>query len=136
MVDKTRRKQFAKEYVENGGSGADAARKSGSPKSCAKITASRWLKKPDVQEEISRHRKNIESKLDVTIEKKIERLWSIAESTEEKSRDVISAIDVLNKMQGSYVQHVDVKSDGEKIQGGAVLVLPAEQIIEINKEDK
>jgi phage terminase small subunit len=120
----------------NGGKGKDAAKKSGSPDSCAHVTASRWLKKPDVQEEIARHRKNIESKLDVTIEKKIERLWSIAESTDEKSRDVISAIDVLNKMQGSYVHHVDVKSDGEKIQGGAVLVLPAEQILKINEEEK
>ncbi len=123
-MNKTRRQQFARAYVKNGGDGAQAAIETGSPKSSAKVTGSRWLKQPDVQAEIEKQRKNSESKLEITIEKKMKRLWNIAISTEEKSRDCISAIAELNKMQGHYEkQKIDVTSNNETMSS-VVLVLP------------
>jgi phage terminase small subunit len=98
-------KYFCREYVDNLGNGTQAyltAYNSDSPTAAA-IESSRLLARPDIRDYINSLNKPMEQQTITDRQKKIEVLWSIINNPATKDSDKISALNVLNRMQGDYV---------------------------------
>ncbi len=95
---------FCKHYLTNIANkveapGLDAARTAGFKDSTGlAVSVSRLLLRDDVKEYIAAHQQKITAKTEITSEKKMDILWDIAQMGIDKDR--ISAINILNKMQG------------------------------------
>ncbi len=116
---------FCKNYLANNFVGKDAALTAGFSEKSAKCIAYQLLKKPRIKKYLSKRLKEVEKKLDIKFEQKIELLWKTAErcyglKEEELERlrsgetlkgvfefqpeALIKAVAELNKMQGHYAE--------------------------------
>lgn len=106
---------FARHYVENGGNGADAARKAGYAELAAKEIGSRLLTYANVKKMVDEYRALKVNALKTTSEWKMEKLTTVAEVLQQQimenpgtpaaaamSSAMGKLISEMNKMQGHY----------------------------------
>lgn len=96
---------FCREYLIDS-NGKQAAIRAGYAPKNAEITASKYLRLSKFQEHLDKLRDKIESKKILTAIE-IQEMLS-ARATDELDALGIKAIDILNKMQGAYVERVDM----------------------------
>jgi len=115
-----RERLFCKRYLANDYNASEAARFAGYKESASSNIGSRMLGKVHIQEYIEKSVRKIEKKLEITIEKKIEALWLIAQGGIPKNGEqvsastAVSAIAELNKLQGHYPK--ETKADDKETE--------------------
>jgi phage terminase small subunit len=98
----TKEQRFVREYRVDGDA-ANAARRAGYAKASAKVTGCRLLKKPEVAAAIANHESEKANQLIADAAERRELLTGIARSGKNPVA-AIKAVDILNKMDGVYVQ--------------------------------
>jgi phage terminase small subunit len=98
----TKEQRFIREFRVDG-DGANAARRAGYASSSAKVTACRLLKKPAIAEAIANHESEKANQLIADANERRELLTRISRSNKNPVA-AIKAIDVLNKMDGAYIE--------------------------------
>ena len=103
---------FARKIVE-GMTQADAYR---SAFSCNRMTdktiwekASRLMAEDKVQARVKELRDQINTEAIMSAQKRLEWLTTVIQNNEESTSDRLKAIDLMNKMQGEYVQKVEAE---------------------------
>lgn len=104
--------RFVREYRVDG-DGANAARRAGYASKSAKVTACKLLKKPEVAALIANQEQEKANQRIADAAERRELLTLIARDTGAKNRmSAIKAMDVLNKMDGVYVQKHEHTGEG------------------------
>lgn len=105
---------FVQEIIK-GKSQADAYRSAYSCKNMSDNAiyreASLLVDSPKISQRIAELREKLTSSTIMTAQERLEELTKIAKSKEESTMDRIRAMDLMNKMQGEYVQKVEAKVD-------------------------
>lgn len=100
-----RERRFVDAYMgAAAGNGTQAAITAGYARNSAKVTASRLLTKANVSDAIQIIRLATEKTTIADAKERRETLTTIVRSTREQSLVRVKAVDVLNKMDGVYVQ--------------------------------
>ena len=101
--------------IIQGMSQADAYR---SAYSCKKMSdnaiyreASLLVDSPKISQRIAELREKLTKSTIMTAQERLEWLTKLIQNTEEGTTDRLRAIDLMNKMQGEYVQKVEAKVD-------------------------
>lgn len=111
-----KQEKFVQGIIE-GMSQADAYR---SAYNCKKMTdksihetASKLMREPKIATRVAELREKIASDNIMTAQQRMEWLTELVKSAEESTTDKLRAVDIMNKMQGEYVQKIeaDVNSD-------------------------
>jgi len=103
-----REQAFVLAFVgEAAGNQAKAAELAGYAKGSAKVTACRLMQKANVKAAIANRAANLTRQSIADAAERREILTAIARSKDSEHRDVAKAIDVLNKMDGLYIQKVE-----------------------------
>jgi len=95
--------------VHYDGNATEAAIKAGYSKKTAYSQGQRLLKNVEVARAIEEREKKRDTPLIMDREKRMETLSAIASNPDTAERDRIKSIDVLNKMDGVYLERVEVK---------------------------
>jgi len=116
--------EFARAYVANGcDNPKQSAITAGFAISTASQQASKLLRRADVQSYINTHKTKMQQKFEITAEQKLRKLWEFVEVGDEKTSDKITAIVVMNRMQGHDAPpKVAVDPDGRPVT--AVVFMP------------
>lgn len=111
-----KQEKFAQGIIE-GMSQADAYRSAYSTKNQADKTiwenASRLMADSKVQARVKELREQLTNELIMSAQKRLEWLTKVIQNEEEATSDKLKAIDLMNKMQGEYVQKIaaDVQTE-------------------------
>lgn len=115
--------KFVEAYLKNGGNGTKAAISAGFSERSASAVSVRLKRDEVFKKAIEKARNRTEKFIDITHEKKIKVLWDIAtDNINVNKKAAISAIDVINKMDGSYIVKTDITTNGNSLN--AVVILP------------
>lgn len=95
--------KFCLEFRRHNGNKKEAAIAAGYSKKSASALASQLLKLPKVQKRIQELAKDAERKTIISIIERQQVLSQIARDPTKEDRDRIRAIDILNKMDGRYL---------------------------------
>ncbi|MGI6029626.1 MAG: terminase small subunit [Candidatus Heteroscillospira sp.] len=102
--------KFAKNIALEGMNYSDAYRSSYSVKRMSDKTindeASKLMNNPDITQRIAELRAELDGKGIMTVQKRLEWLTEVIQSEDEKTDTKLKAVDIMNKMQGEYVQKV------------------------------
>lgn len=111
-----KQEKFVQGIIE-GMSQADAYR---SAYSCKRMTdksiwenASRLMNDSKVASRVAELREKIANESIMTAQQRMEWLTKVVTSEEESTMDKLRAVDIMNKMQGEYVQKVEAKVDND-----------------------
>ncbi|MTI13249.1 terminase small subunit [Sansalvadorimonas verongulae] len=107
-----RQRRFVKEFMANGGNATQAAISSGYSSRSAYSQADRLMRNDEVLSELEEHRQELEKGLDMTIEKRLRYLKSVADKGLEpivvgdtvrppNLSAVVSAVAEMNRMLGT-----------------------------------
>lgn len=114
-----KQEKFAQSIVE-GMSQADAYRSAYSTKRMADKTiwenASRLMADSKVKARVQELRDRIATDSIMTAQERLEWLTELIKNTEEGTTDRLRAIDIMNKMQGEYVQKVEANVNVAKLE--------------------
>ena len=104
---------FCREYVSNGGNGAQAYLKAYNTEDYSTSTteSSLLLKEKHIQDEIIRLTSPDVEKTKSEREKVKDKLWSIINDPTEKTENVCRAMDILNRMNAEYIQRTESTSE-------------------------
>jgi phage terminase small subunit len=111
-----KQEKFVQEIVK-GASQADAYRTAYNSKRMSDKTiheaASRLMNDSKISARVQELREQIDQSTIMTAQQRLEWLTELVQSTEESTNDKLRAIDLMNKMQGEYVQKIeaDVNND-------------------------
>ena len=112
-----KQEKFVQNIIE-GMSQADAYRSAGY--NCKKMSnnaiwheASQLMDNPKVAQRVQELREQLEDKAIMTAKERLKWLTEVIQSEREKTDTKLKAVDIMNKMQGEYVQKVeaDVKQE-------------------------
>ena len=105
-----KQEKFVQGIIE-GMSQADAYRSAYSTKNMSDKTiwenASRLMADSKVQARVKELREQLTNELIMSAQKRLEWLTGVIQNKEESTSDKLKAIDLMNKMQGEYVQKVE-----------------------------
>lgn len=76
-------------------------------------TASKMMANPKVITRLEELRNELATPAIMTAQKRLEWLTEVINSKDESTGDKLRAVDIMNKMQGQYVQKVEAKVDGD-----------------------
>jgi phage terminase small subunit len=102
-----RQARFVKEYAADP-NGTQAAIRAGYAVSSAKVTASRLLTKPNIQELLAVTERATAETLDLTHRYVLKGLMSIAENTEATQSARVRAYELLGKHQGMFTDRIEI----------------------------
>ena len=111
-----KQEKFVQGIIE-GMSQADAYRSAYSTKNMSDKTiwenASRLMADSKVQARVKELREQLTNELIMSAQKRLEWLTGVIQNKEESTSDKLKAIDLMNKMQGEYVQKVQAEVQTE-----------------------
>ena len=108
-------RDFCNEYLKNGGNGTQAALKAGYSPATATRQASQVLKKPVVQEYLQRAQKRLEKADIAKVEDILYKLTKMMDDPNVTDQNKLKAMDMLLKVQGAYLERVEVTKNNIKI---------------------
>lgn len=112
-----KQEQFAKNIALENMSYADAYRSAYNAKGMADKTvhekASRLKDMDKVRARVEELRAELATPSIMTAQKRLEWLTDLVNSVEESTNDKLKAIDIMNKMQGEYVQKIEADVNSE-----------------------
>lgn len=76
-------------------------------------TASKLMADPKIASRVAELRDKIANESIMTAQQRMEWLTRVVNSEDESTMDKLRAVDIMNKMQGEYVQKVEAKVDNE-----------------------
>ena len=76
-------------------------------------TASKLMANPKVITRLEELRNELATPAIMTAQKRLEWLTTVINSKEESTGDKLRAVDIMNKMQGEYVQKVEAKVESD-----------------------
>ena len=124
-----RQEKFCLEYIRHGNA-AVAYRAAGynpQSKGSAEAMGSRLLRNVNVRQRLAELRKKMEGPAIMDAQERREKLTEIARSPATEDKDIIKAIDTLNKMDSLYIQKTELS--------GKVQTVPDRLVIDYGGDD-
>lgn len=105
-----RQKAFCEFYVASGNA-TESAIKAGYREQTARVTASKILTKANIQEYVKELQEKAKTSRIMTAIERREFLTELIKNRNEKAADRLKALDILNKMDGEYMEKIQMTGE-------------------------
>lgn len=105
-----RQKAFCEFYVASGNA-TESAIKAGYREQTARVTASKILTKANIQEYVKELQEKAKTSRIMTAIERREFLTELIKNGNEKAADRLKALDILNKMDGEYMEKIQMTGE-------------------------
>ena len=105
-----RQKAFCEFYVASGNA-TESAIKAGYKEQTARVTASKILTKANIQEYVKELQEKAKTSRIMTAIERREFLTELIKNRNEKAADRLKALDILNKMDGEYMEKIQMTGE-------------------------